>query len=87
VCGSSELISASAIIDLEALNGFDIEGNIDCVTNADLDLLRLVCASDLLDHLKVLPLELSKITSKHSANNLRRGCICKSKNREDSLIV
>ena len=76
VCGSGDLIGASAIVELEANDGWNKEVSAgvsiggEHVALADLDLLRLVRGTNLVNHLKVGSCERSKITSlQHSASN------------------
>ena len=75
MCGSSDLIGASAIVELHAFDGLNKEGSAgvsivgERVAVADLDLLRLVRGANLGDHLKVGSCERSKLTAEQSASN------------------
>ena len=75
MCGSSDFIDTSAIVELEAFDGWNREVSGGCsisgkhVAVADLDLLRLVVGANLGDHLKVGSCERSKLTTEQSASN------------------
>lgn len=76
MCGSSDFIGASAIVELHAFDGWNKEiiAGVSIlgerVSVADLDLLRLVRGANLGDHLKVGHCHLSKLTAEQSARNL-----------------